>query len=398
MGTAELSILIKEATKAEVKMNVASRFTKKRWILTVIGLILYAADIVLDIILGLKYLKNGHLVWGILTLVFILCASVCTQIFSYMWFRDDKLRDGTKESWHLIIGLHLSHMGIFTRYSQMLIDSFKVVWCKSTTLGNDHLKLFGQATDLSMLRLFEAFLESVPQLLLQLYIFLLGHGHNSVIHYLSMAASFLNVAWAVVDYRRCLRRSLPQLKEMPNGLPTIVYLLYKLFAISARIFSLSLLLVLSPFSILYLALVWFLSTVWAFFQKTDFCTSTALEILYRAIVGIILVFTFFNIQGQGTRAHMPIYYIFYVLQSISAPLFLWMWKPEVLRYEYGTGIIIAGLSIGLGLLCVYYGLLHQGGEEEGAEERVADQDEVDNMHRQVSESVISPRMKKFLQI
>lgn len=35
-----------------------------------------------------------------------------------------------------------------------------------------HQKLFGLATDLSMLKLFEAFLESVPQLLLQLYILL----------------------------------------------------------------------------------------------------------------------------------------------------------------------------------------------------------------------------------
>lgn len=36
------------------------------------------------------------------------------------------------------------------------------------------------ATDLSMLKLFETFLESVPQLLLQLYI-LLAHGGSSVL-------------------------------------------------------------------------------------------------------------------------------------------------------------------------------------------------------------------------
>ncbi|KAI4790271.1 hypothetical protein KUCAC02_034735, partial [Chaenocephalus aceratus] len=38
------------------------------------------------------------------------------------------------------------------------------------------------ATDLSMLKLFEAFLESVPQLLLQIYIVLrLGRGHRAVL-------------------------------------------------------------------------------------------------------------------------------------------------------------------------------------------------------------------------
>lgn len=43
-----------------------------------------------------------------------------------------------------------------------------------------HQKLFCLATDLSMLKLFEAFLESVPQLLLQLYV-VLGHSECSVI-------------------------------------------------------------------------------------------------------------------------------------------------------------------------------------------------------------------------
>lgn len=44
---------------------------------------------------------------------------------------------------------------------------------------NVHQNLFCLATDLSMLKLFEAFLESVPQLLLQVYI-VLGHNESSV--------------------------------------------------------------------------------------------------------------------------------------------------------------------------------------------------------------------------
>lgn len=43
-----------------------------------------------------------------------------------------------------------------------------------------HQSLFGLASDLSMLKLFEAFLESVPQLLLQLCI-ILGHDEISVL-------------------------------------------------------------------------------------------------------------------------------------------------------------------------------------------------------------------------
>lgn len=55
------------------------------------------------------------------------------------------------------------------RYYQLLKQSFKGVWT-TTNADKDHRKLFCMAADLSMLRMFESFLESVPQLLLQLYI------------------------------------------------------------------------------------------------------------------------------------------------------------------------------------------------------------------------------------
>lgn len=207
-----------------------------------------------------------------------------------------------------------------------------------------------------------------------------------------MAFSFLNVAWSMVDYRRCLRRSFAQLTEMPSGLPTIVYLLYKLFAISTRIFSLSLLLALSPLSIFFMALVWFLGTAWAFVQHTNFCTSKVLEFMYRAIVGVILVFTFFNVQGQKTKVPMIVYYIVYFLQSVSTPFLLYVFKPNVLRYEYATAGIAAGLLIGLGLLCVYYARLHPRETQ-----RLHVADEVDGMERQEAQSD-KARMTRFLQI
>lgn len=371
------------------------QFTKSRWALTLIGLILYAVDIVSDFWVGAKHLQDGNITWGILTIAFVLCASVCTQIFSYTWFRDDSHQKGQPaDSCDILTGLHVTQMGIFTRYFQLLRRSFQALRSRPPLNNGDHHELFGLAADLSMLRLFEAFLESVPQLLLQLYILLLREGHASVLQCISMTFSFFNVAWSVVDYQRCLRRSVVQLTEMPCGLPTIVYLLYKLFAISARIFSLSLLLALSPFTILYMALVWFLCTVWAFALRTNFCNSRALEYMYRAIVGVILVFTFFNIKGQRTKVPMIVYYMFYVLQCIAAPFILYVFKPDMLGYEYTTPAIAAALLIGLGLLCVYYAHLHPRRMQRLPDKVDVGLDEVDGQEGQED----TTRMRNFLQI
>lgn len=69
------------------------------------------------------------------------------------------------------------------RYYHMLKKGYNVVWTTNSYTVEErrdvHHKLFCLATDLSMLKLFEAFLESVPQLLLQLYI-VMGHEECSV--------------------------------------------------------------------------------------------------------------------------------------------------------------------------------------------------------------------------
>lgn len=115
MGTSEFSFLKKKETTTEVKMSAQTRFTRLRWALTVIGLILYAGDIVTDFVVAARHLQGGNITWGILTVAFVVCASVCTQIFSYTWFRDDT--GGRHVSCDIVTGLHVTHMGILTRYS-----------------------------------------------------------------------------------------------------------------------------------------------------------------------------------------------------------------------------------------------------------------------------------------
>lgn len=386
-----------------------NQYTKLRWLLTLAGLFFYVFDICTDIGLALKFFLNGDYVWSGLTVMFVLTGLLVTQIFSFAWYWDDMSNvfinpqgkssiSGSKKCG--LAALHVFGMGIFTRYYHLLKKGIDVIWTsanyyKDEEIRDVHKRLFGLATDLSMLRLFEAFLESVPQLLLQLYI-MLGHDEGSLLQYLSVAFSFFNAAWALVDYRRCLRRSLPHIREMPSGLPTAVYLLYKLGTITSHILSYSLFLMLSTYSTIALTVIWLLGMLWTHLLRTNFCESRSLEILYRAVVGVILMFTFFNVKGQNTKVPMIIYYFFYYVVNLAGPLLLLFLKQDL---QTSTFLLVSiGLIYGcsvLGMLCllVYYLFLHPRGNQREA-------DEVDNVYEVDGlgiETETTSRMRKFLQ-
>ncbi|TKS87781.1 XK-related protein 9 [Collichthys lucidus] len=346
-----------------------NQYTKLRWLLTIAGLIFYVVDIWTDVLLALKYFQEKHFVWTGLTLMFVLAGLLVTQIFSYAWYSGDMNDPEEKENVPRMsrggfAALHVFGMGIFTRYYHLLKQGFKVVWTSNSSSDEEkkavHHKLFCLAADLSMLKLFESFIESVPQLLLQLYI-VMGRTECSVMQCLSMVFSFFNVAWALVDYRRCLRRSLPQTTEMPSGLPTAVYLFYKLCTITSHILSCTLLLILSTYSTIVFTILWLLGTIWAHSLKTNFCSSRGLEFLYRAVIGVILTFTFFNVKGQNTRAEMIIYYLIHSYINMSALILLALFKPELMLSMFlltVIGLIVGCSVLGLVFLVLYYLFLH----------------------------------------
>ncbi|CAL8400282.1 unnamed protein product [Arctogadus glacialis] len=378
-----------------------SRYSKLRWVWTIASLLFYIADIGSDVGLVLKYVRERHFLWAGLTGAFVLVGLAVTQVFSYAWYKDDMkdvfLNPEGKPTLSTLacmrlVSLHVLGMGILTRYVQLLKAGHRELWAVSSappSLEEErgaHHRLFCLAADLSMLKLFEAFLESVPQLLLQTFL-VLRHGECSRVQYVCMAFSCLNAAWALVDYRRCLRRSLPAAQAMPAGLPSAVYLLYKLLTLASRLLAFALLLCLSPCALGGLAALWLLGTLWAHRLQTSFCRRRTTEWVYRAAVGAVLTFTFFNVQGQATRGPMTLYYLLHAALAAAAPLlFALLWTPplslpgttaapppaptatELWYFWPVAGAIAVGTGAGLLCLAVYYARMHPPGERREADE------------------------------
>ncbi|MEE6527870.1 hypothetical protein FKM82_029580 [Ascaphus truei] len=185
---------------------------------------------------------------------------------------------------------------------------------------------------------------------------------SSHVLYASIVISMCSVSWSTVDYQMSLRKSLPGKKGISVGFPMITYVLYKLFTLTSWILSIVFLLVCSAY--IFTALLTLLGIVglgWAWKQQTEFCKTKGMEILYRMVVGIILVFTFFNVKGQRTKLHISVYYFVRVFATTGILTLCFYLKPSLthtLFFAVLSFLVVIALGLGIISLILYYGVFH----------------------------------------
>ncbi|XP_004602632.2 XK-related protein 9 [Sorex araneus] len=347
------------------------KYTKRNYALSVAGIIIYILDLFIDIYVSVKFFCEGEFVFGILTVSFMLIGTLIVQCFSYSWFKSDSKRTG-QEVQHYFLLLHWLQGGVFVRYWFALKNGYHVVKRSGKTntfIGEqiDPLKeVIDRVTDLSMLRLFETYLEGCPQLVLQLYIFL-NHGPKWV-QGAAIIVSCFAISLSTVDYQIALRNSLPHKNLLSGWSSRVIYLFYKLFTLSSWMLSIVLLLFLDvKISLVLLSVLWFLGILWAFKVQTQFCSSTLMEYLYRTIVGFILIFTYFNIKGENTKCSMCCYYIVRILITFGILIVFWFYPLSIFNTDFFVPItitIVLAYILGIIFLVVYYKAFHPKKREE----------------------------------
>jgi len=234
-------------------------------------------------------------------------------------------------------------------------------------MASYYARMAYEDADATFLRLFECFMESAPQLVLQLYIIMAKTPFDSVedpiavfFQIATISTSVVSLAWALTTYNRSLRYAQVD-KENIHLLGTAVLFLAHLFGISARVIALSV------FASVYTWMVWAvclghwgLMAIWLWLQKTAACSNRTEEFFFCLILAVIHVFTFFNVKPDRTRFRYAFYYTVCFIENTSLVVLWWLKVVDDPPWFHYPALIgqISSFTLSVLLLVVYYKCLH----------------------------------------
>nr|XP_046272857.1 XK-related protein 8 [Scatophagus argus] len=338
------------------------------FLFTCVGLVFFLLDIGLDIWTVVTfYQEKAYASLGIL-LLFLLGSSVLVQAFSWLWYSYEDFNRETKAekclSQKQLKLLHVLQLGIYFRHAGVVEVSLRSFFTKQPCIHEDFAVYLSH--DLSMLRLIETFSESAPQLVLMLTI-TLQRGHLEPVTVLKAVGSASAIAFSMTMYHRSLRSFLPE-KEKQKLTSSVVFFAWNLFLIASRLTALALFASMLPcFIFTHFFCSWLLLFFFAWRSKTDFMDSACGEWLYRATVGLIWYFDWFNVVEGRTRYRTAIYHG-YMLADISLLCGLWCWKMTSAEHTYFqvsplyaviTAVsVVAVYILGICFKLIYYKYYH----------------------------------------
>ncbi|XP_063168338.1 XK-related protein 8 [Candoia aspera] len=325
-----------------------------------VGTLAFLLDLGADLWVAANYLRAGHFHWGGLVLGLLLLSSLTTQFFSWAWFRSDSEKEGLPQPspWTSKL-LHALQLGYLYRCLCVLKVGFQACKMEEATADHQAFAIF-LSHDVSLLRLFESFLESAPQLILVIYV-ILRTNQAEIFQVLGICTSFLCITWALLDYHQTLRSFLRD-KHKLAFLSSVLYFLWNFLLMCPRILSLALFAVVFPgYIFLHFLGIWLVMFLWVSLQGTDLMEHATFEWFYRATVAVILYFCWFNVAEGKTRHRSTIYHTFLLLDS-TILVVPWFWYSIPSSWDSHVGpVLLAALlcyAFGIFLKGIYYQCFH----------------------------------------
>lgn len=389
------------------------------WVLAAVAV--YVADVGTDVWLSVDYYLRKEFWWFGLTLFFVVLGSFSVQLFSFRWFVHDFTEspapcaaecaqlDGNKLLscsashadvrgpqpptpqrqastaskntttassgsvdkrpayrgcvWVCQSVIHILQLGQLWRYFHTI---YLGVRSRQTGDGDQwryHWRMVYEFADVSMLHLLATFLESAPQLVLQLCIIIQTHKLQAV-QGMTAAASLVSLAWALASYQKALRESREDKRSM-SYLGVCIQFCWHFFTMAARVVTFALFA--SVFQLyfgLFIVVHWCIMTFWIVHCETDYCISKWEEIVFDMVVGIIYIFSWFNVKEGRTRCRLFIYYLVILVENTALSTLWYLYRVPLSTDAFAVPalcVIFSSFFTGVVFMLMYYAFFHPNG-------------------------------------
>lgn len=185
---------------------------------------------------------------------------------------------------------------------------------------------------------------------------------------ITVAASLVSLAWALASYQKALRDSRDDKKPI-SYLAVIIQFCWHFFTIAARVVTFALFA--SVFQLyfgIFIVLHWCIMTFWIVHCETEFCITKWEEIVFDMVVGIIYIFSWFNVKEGRTRCRLFIYYFMILLENtaLSALWYLYRSPPSTDAFAVpALCVIFSSFFTGIVFMLMYYTFFHPNGPRFG---------------------------------
>ena len=330
-------------------------------------------DLVTDVAVATFHYLNEDLWYCALTLAFIILPTLITTMISLRWYIVDSRVEGSqpisKSKWTVRLIFHILQIGPVIRYYESLQYGLKFRETQDLSEKKEiYMKMIYEDADATMLRLFESFMESAPQLMLQVYIISRNYPFDdyeywtAIVQVMSISSSLISISWSLVSYAKSLRISLTNKVPMTYWSIAVMFS-WEFFSITARMIALALFTSAFVRQVGFVCLShWALMTLWIYSMKTSFCNTKWEEIGFNAVLGVIFIFCYFNPIDTPTRYR---YILFYTFMLIENSTFMYLWTRSSNYEPWIKNMAVQAhyscFCLGIILMLIYYKFFHPTG-------------------------------------
>ncbi|XP_004372670.1 XK-related protein 4 [Trichechus manatus latirostris] len=280
--------------------------------------------------------------------------------------------------WLLQSVIHILQLGQIWRYFHTIYLGIRSRQSGENDRWRFYWKMVYEYADVSMLHLLATFLESAPQLVLQLCIIVQTHSLQALQGF-TAAASLVSLAWALASYQKALRDSRDDKKPI-SYMAVIIQFCWHFFTIAARVITFALFA--SVFQLyfgIFIVLHWCIMTFWIVHCETEFCITKWEEIVFDMVVGIIYIFSWFNVKEGRTRCRLFIYYFVILLENTALSALWYLYKAPQIADAFAIPalcVVFSSFLTGVVFMLMYYAFFHPNGPRFGQSPSCACEDPV----------------------